>query len=94
MKNTIRKYPINCFTQSTLEMPVDAVILKAAYTNEGGIVLYVRSSEEALTERTFKPFNSGSEIPDNTRVRFDYIDTIQYKDLEECHVLERISLLK
>jgi hypothetical protein len=88
----IAKYPINCFTQSTRELPVDAKILKAAYTAEGVLVLYAQSSKKEMVERTFKPVNSGREFPDNSRVRFDYIDTVQCEGAEECHVLERIDL--
>tara|TARA_B100000809_G_C15094098_1_gene514324 strand:- start:1422 stop:1646 length:225 start_codon:yes stop_codon:yes gene_type:complete len=73
-------------------MPVDAVILSAACTPKGGVVIYARSNKKEVVERTFKPVNSGRTIPNNSRVRFDYIGTVQHEDNEECHILERISL--
>lgn len=73
-------------------MPVDAVIMSVASTPKGGLVIYARSSKKETVSRTFKPFNSGREIPDNSRVRFDYIGTVQHKECEECHILERICL--
>jgi hypothetical protein len=94
MSQVIKRYKINTAHQSSIDMPIGAEILSVAVGPYNGIVLYARSSETALVKRTFLPFNSGRDIPNNKRVRFDYIGTIHRKNAEECHILERIDLLE